>query len=100
MITNTGKTIISKYMLGQTPAYASYMAIGCGKKPLLSADPYGDYSTQENLDFEMFRVPISSRGFVNEGGINKIVLTAELPHIICNFSNRDYLGTTWWSKWW
>ena len=79
MITNTGKTIISKYMLGQTPAYASYMAIGCGKKPLLSADPYGDYSTQENLDFEMFRVPISSRGFVNEGGINKIVLTAELP---------------------
>jgi hypothetical protein len=27
----------------------------------------------------MFRVPISSRGFVNENGINKIVLTAELP---------------------
>jgi hypothetical protein len=27
----------------------------------------------------MFRVPISSRGFVNESGINKIVLTAELP---------------------
>jgi hypothetical protein len=27
----------------------------------------------------MFRVPISSRGFVNENGIDKIVLTAELP---------------------
>jgi hypothetical protein len=79
MITNTGKTIISKYMLGQAPAYASFLAIGCGKKPLATADPYGDYSSQENLDFEMFRIPISSRGFVKEGGIDKIVLTAELP---------------------
>ena len=79
MITNTGKTIISKYMLGQAPAYASFLAIGCGKKPLAIADPYGDYSAQESLDFEMFRVPISSRGFVKENGIDKIVLTAELP---------------------
>ena len=79
MITNNGKTIISKYMLGQAPAYASYLAVGCGKKPLATADPYGDYSSQENLDFEMFRIPISSRGFVKENGIDKIVLTAELP---------------------
>ena len=79
MITNTGKTIISKYMLGQVPAYASYLAVGCGKKPLATADPYGDYSSQENLDFEMFRVPISSRGIVNENGESKIVFTAELP---------------------
>lgn len=79
MITNTGKTIISKYMLGQAPAYASYLAIGCGKQPLATATPYGDYSTQENLDFEMFRVPISSKGFVKEDGVDKIVLTAELP---------------------
>ena len=27
----------------------------------------------------MFRVPISSKGFVNENGLDKIVLTAELP---------------------
>lgn len=79
MITNTGKTIIGKYMLGQAPAYASYLAVGCGKKPLATADPYGDYSEQGNLDFEMFRIPISSRGFVKENGIDKIVLTAELP---------------------
>lgn len=79
MITNTGKIIIGKYMLGQAPAYASFLAIGCGKKPLETADPYGDYSDQENLDLEMFRVPISSRGFVKENGIDKIVLTAELP---------------------
>jgi hypothetical protein len=79
MITNTGKTIIAKYLLGQAPAYASYLAIGCGATPLTTGDPLGDYSAKQNLDFEMFRVPISSRGFVNEGGLDKIVLTAELP---------------------
>jgi hypothetical protein len=79
MITNTGKTIIAKYLLGQAPAYASYIAIGCGATPLTTGDPIGDYSTKNNLDFEMFRVPISSRGFINENGLDKIVLTAELP---------------------
>ena len=79
MITNTGKTIIAKYMLGQAPAFASYIAVGCGSKPLLTSDPYGDYANKTSLDFEMFRVPISSRGFVNEDGISKLVLTAELP---------------------
>jgi hypothetical protein len=79
MITNTGKFIIGKYLLGQAPAYASYIAVGCGKKPLALEDTPGDYSAKDNLDFEMFRVPISSRGFVNEGGIEKIVLTAEMP---------------------
>jgi hypothetical protein len=79
MITNTGKTIIAKYLLGQAPAYASYIAIGCGATPLDTEDTPGDYSLKENLDFEMFRVPISSRGFVNEDGVDKIVLTAELP---------------------
>ena len=79
MITNTGKSIIGKYLLGQAPAYASYIAVGCGPKPLITGDPLGSFSTKKNLDFEMFRVPISSRGFVNEGGLDKIVLTAELP---------------------
>jgi hypothetical protein len=31
------------------------------------------------LDFEMFRVPISSRGYIKEDGLNKIILTGELP---------------------
>jgi hypothetical protein len=79
MITTKGKEIIGKYLLGQAPAYASYIAIGCGAQPLDTIDPYGNYSDKENLDFEMFRVPISSRGFVNDGGTEKIVLTAELP---------------------
>ena len=79
MITNTGKTIIAKYLIGQAPAYASYIAIGCGATPLTTGDIPGDYSAKKNLDFEMFRVPISSRGFINEDGVDKIVLTAELP---------------------
>jgi hypothetical protein len=79
MITNTGKSIIGKYLLGQAPAYASYLAIGCGPIPLTTGDTPEDFSAKENLDFEMFRIPISSRGFVNEEGVSKIVLTAELP---------------------
>jgi hypothetical protein len=79
MITNTGKNIIAKYLLGQAPAFASYIAVGCGPKPLSDLEEYEDYSEKVSLDFEMFRVPISSRGFVNEDGISKLVLTAELP---------------------
>ena len=79
MITNKGKSIIGKYMLGQAPAYASYLAVGCGPQPLQTEDVADDFATKTNLDFEMFRVPISSRGFINENGIDKIVLTAELP---------------------
>ena len=79
MITDAGKSIIGKYLLGQAPAYASYIAIGCGPTPLDTSDIQDDFSNKTSLDFEMFRVPISSRGFVKENGIDKIVLTAELP---------------------
>ena len=75
MITNTGKGIIGKYLLGQAPAYASYIAIGCGPTPLNTNDTSADFSLKKNLEFEMFRVPISSRGFVNENGVDKIVFT-------------------------
>ncbi len=79
MITNTGKNILAKYLLGQAPAYASYIAIGCGAKPLNTDGVFGDYSAKERLNFEMFRVPIISRGYVSEDNITKLVLTAELP---------------------
>jgi hypothetical protein len=36
----------------------------------LSVDP-----SKQSLDFEMFRVPISSKGYVNDDGVNKIILT-------------------------
>jgi hypothetical protein len=147
MITNIGKNIISKYLVGQTTSYASYIAIGCGTKPISSlnfnitdilATPtklyltcpdhefeigdsvyvklnissidgtknivginenilefeysgnaisqqeitgtiYFDFSNKENLDFEMIRVPVTSKGYVNQDGVSKIVLTAEVP---------------------
>jgi hypothetical protein len=160
MITNTGKNILAKYLVGQAPAYASYIAIGCGPKPVLSLscdikktsilnnvatittsenieNPHGfsvgqkvivsnslksniddiylgyhtilsvpspitftyaltsldlteeilspmataslDFSDKTSLDFEMFRVPITSKGYVTENGQSKIVFTAELP---------------------
>jgi hypothetical protein len=79
MITNTGKNILAKYLVGQTPSYASHIAVGCGPKPIDADGNLGDYSTKTSLDFEMFRVPIISRGFVDEGGVSKVVLTAELP---------------------
>ncbi len=79
MITNIGKNLLAKYLVGQTQSYASHIAVGCGAPPLASDGTFGDYSLKDSLDFEMFRVPIISRGFVNEDGIDKVVLTAELP---------------------
>lgn len=80
MITNTGKKILGKYLIGQSPGYASHIAIGCGPTPLEpSGLGFGDYSIKTNLDFEMARVPIVSRGYVDEDGITKLSLTAELP---------------------
>jgi hypothetical protein len=79
MITNIGKNLLAKYLVGQTQSYASHIAVGCGATPVASDGSFGDYSLKNSLDFEMFRVPIISRGFINENGIDKIVLTAELP---------------------
>ena len=80
MITNTGKAILSKYLIGQTTSYASYIALGVGAEPLNSTQDHGDYSAKEALDFEAIRVPISSRGYVyDESGLENIVFSAELP---------------------
>jgi hypothetical protein len=36
MITETGQAILAKYLVGQAPAYASYISIGCGSEPVPS----------------------------------------------------------------
>lgn len=85
MITNTGKGILAKYLLGQAPAFASYVAVGCGPQALENDTPgftteqKQSYLAKNSLDFEMFRVPIISKGYVNENGVVKLVFTAELP---------------------
>lgn len=84
MITNIGKNLLAKYLVGQTPSYASHIAVGCGATPVVSDYTFSnqeltDLKNKESLNFEMFRAPIISRGFVNENGLSKVVLTAELP---------------------
>jgi len=84
MITNIGKNLLAKYLVGQTPSYASHIAVGCGTNPVASDYTFSSQElttlkNKESLDFEMFRAPIISRGFVNENGLSKVVLTAELP---------------------
>lgn len=75
MITNNGKEIIAKYILGQAPSYATHISLGCGAEP----NTTGDFSNKKTMDFEMIRIPISSRGFVNDNGVSKIALSAEMP---------------------
>lgn len=67
MITNDGKEIVSKFILGQVPAFATHLSVGCGAVPLDSNDTYpnGVYG-KKRMDFEMTRVPISSKGFVDD----------------------------------
>lgn len=84
MITNTGKRILGKYLVGHAPAYASYMAFGCGAFPHndtdFTVDEIDEFASKTTLDFEMFRVPITSRGIVtNQDGSSEVVFTAELP---------------------
>lgn len=38
MITDKGKSLIAKYMLGQIPAYSSYLSIGCGARVISDAE--------------------------------------------------------------
>jgi hypothetical protein len=82
MITDVGKEIISKYLLGQVPTYASHISIGCGAVPLDANDAAPTIEAlagKTKMDFEMARVPITSKGFVDDNGVTKVSLTAELP---------------------
>jgi hypothetical protein len=88
MITNNGKQIIAKYLLGQAPAFATHIAAGCGSRPVspgedLSENPV--LPSIDSLDFEVFRVPIIAKGFVRENGKENIVFKAEMP------TNQRYL---------
>lgn len=79
MITNHGKQLVAKFLLNQAPAYASYIAAGVGSKPLSTSASVSISPEIKSLDFEAFRVPISSKGFIKEDGLEKIVFKAEMP---------------------
>ena len=68
--------------MGQVQTYASHISIGCGSVPLDANDVAPSTETlaaKTKMDFEMARVPIISKGFVNDNGTTKVSLTAELP---------------------
>lgn len=80
MITNKGKGILAKYLIGQVSSYASYIAIGVGPKPIEEGSAIPDFSEKTSLGFEVFRIPIISRGYVyDDNGVANVVLAAELP---------------------
>lgn len=82
MITNDGKEVISKYILGQVPAFATHLSIGCGATPLGTTDPYPTtVHAKKRMDFEMTRVPISSKGFVDNSStflVNNKILASNV----------------------
>lgn len=85
MITNKGKDIFGKYLVGTAPAYASYIAVGCGAQPnpsgyTVTSQDKTNWPQKNALDFEMFRVPIISRGFIEDDlGRAQVVFSAEIP---------------------
>jgi hypothetical protein len=80
LITNKGRAILAKYLIGQAPSYASFLALGVGKEPLSNSDEPGPDAEQGELEFEVLRVPISSRGYVYDENNNiSVVLVSELP---------------------
>ena len=145
MITQNGKELIAKFLLGQAPAFATHIAIGVGARPGLDrrrtiasrgakdgivtlTSPGHGYrvgdtvsvtinpttynghfvltdTTKDTLSYrldvpdnatvattgyakiaagvamscEAARFPITSRGYVNEGGVTKMAFAAEMP---------------------
>jgi hypothetical protein len=93
MITNDGKEIIAKFLLGQVPSFATHLSIGCGATPLNGTDNYpSNLHAKQRMDFEMLRVPISSKGFVDASvtytvtnkriSSNTAILTTSINHDI------------------
>jgi len=79
MITIQGKELIAKFLLSQAPAYASYIAAGVGSSAASFEDEINIPVDKKTLDFEAFRVPIISKGFIKENGQEKILFKAEMP---------------------
>lgn len=79
MITNDGRNIVAKFLLGQAPEFASYIAAGSGANPISLSASSSTSPEKKSMDFEMFRTPITSKGFIKENGQEKLVLKAEMP---------------------
>ena len=92
MITNNGKEIIAKFLLGQAPAYATHIALGCGAKP----NSTGDFSAKEVMDFEMISQTIADGAPEKEAWrlafgltITLVWLYTELLRLLAIFSGDE-----------
>jgi len=97
MITNIGKNLIGKYLVGNSTQYASHIAIGCGPEPLSLSTAYGDYTSKTELDFEMARVKIFSRAYVNDktvATITSVTVTNGSQNVSFVASNNFVVGQT------
>lgn len=98
MITNDGKEIISKFLLGQVPSYATYLSVGCGATPLNSQESLSnDLHAKQRMDFEMTRVPISSKGFTDASKtylINNKELTSNVATLTTSVDHDVIPGET------
>ena len=57
MITNEGKGILAKYLVGQAPAFASFIAIGCGAKPVSSSHIFSNHKIRQTNQFRRLPDP-------------------------------------------
>jgi hypothetical protein len=98
MITSDGKEIISKYLLGQVPSYATHVSIGCGATPLDANDlEPANLEAKKYMDFEMVRVPISSKGFVDASeyyGVEQKQLTSNVATLELSENHSIIPGET------
>jgi hypothetical protein len=79
MITTSGTNIIAKYLLNQAPEFASHLAVGIGGNALPASSSVSFLPDAKSLNFEIFRVPILSKGLIKENNVEKIIFKAELP---------------------
>jgi hypothetical protein len=64
-------SIISNSLITVSPGSKEFLE---NATLLIDVDP-----NKKTVDFEMFRVPITSKGYINDNGTNKVILTAQLP---------------------
>lgn len=90
MITDKGKNIVAKYLLGQAPEFAAYLAVGTGAPPWQQSE---DDPTRTRLDFEAFRVPILSKGLVNDTLSNDVDIYTRTSGVVTLITYLNtYLG--------
>lgn len=94
MITNDGKELISKFLIGQVPAFATHMSIGCGATPLDANDPIPNEAVSKTeMDFEIARVPISSKGYVDDSQ-TIVVISKERTDNVVTLGTLDNVPDT------